>query len=125
MRPAIEAGLMAYWKPQVHMRSVLILSKATFCLSISWSRAPIIGKPVPEKETSSAYSSFSAFFPKPSLIVNRRYSRARIQTSAGRADENSWVAGRCVPGIISMRMHDAIPDAISIAYPHEREPVRV
>jgi|HubBroStandDraft_6_1064221.scaffolds.fasta_scaffold603359_1 hypothetical protein len=62
MRPAIEAGLMAYWKPQVHMRSVLIPSKATFCLSISWSRAPIIGKPVPEKETSSAYSSFSAFF---------------------------------------------------------------
>ena len=63
MRPALGAGLMVLLDAAgPYMRPVLALSKKTFCLSISWSRAPIIGKLAPEKETSSACSSFSAFF---------------------------------------------------------------
>ena len=63
MRPAIEAGLMVLLEAAgPYMRPVLALSKVTFCLSKSWSRAPIIGKPANEKWPSSAFSAFSAFF---------------------------------------------------------------
>jgi hypothetical protein len=39
------------------MRPVPVVSKVTFCLSKSWSRAPIIGNPAHEKEAFSAYSA--------------------------------------------------------------------
>jgi hypothetical protein len=63
MRPAIEAGLMVLLEAAgPYIRPVLAVTKVTFRLSKSWSRAPIIGKPAHEKETFSAYSAFSAIF---------------------------------------------------------------
>jgi hypothetical protein len=57
MRHAIAAGLMVLLEAAgLYMRPVQNMSKLTFCLSKSWSRAPMIGKPVHEK------GAFRAFF---------------------------------------------------------------